>query len=269
MNCHYRFYELEDFFKNASKLGFHYAEIWTGPQHFYMDYQGYEDVNKLTSLEKKYHLQIVSICPEQTNPKPNNMAIKGLAQERVYRYFCNAVDVAKQVGAKLIVITSGWAFHNEYRKEAFKRSVQMIKRVCEYANKSNIMVAIEALQKFESNIANTRFDLKEIVSEVDNGNLKICLDLGAMAGADETIPQYFDTFGKEIIHSHFVDGDPIGHLAWGDGTRNMKNDLSVFHSCGYEGVLSLESVNERYYEYPFEADEQTMKLYRQITEGKL
>lgn len=31
MNCHYRFYELEDFFQSVHKLGMHYVELWSGP----------------------------------------------------------------------------------------------------------------------------------------------------------------------------------------------------------------------------------------------
>lgn len=34
MNCHHRFYELEDFFASAKENGYKYVEIWTGPQHF-------------------------------------------------------------------------------------------------------------------------------------------------------------------------------------------------------------------------------------------
>ena len=40
MNCHHRFYELEDFFASAKENGYKYVEIWTGPQHFFMDYNG-------------------------------------------------------------------------------------------------------------------------------------------------------------------------------------------------------------------------------------
>ena len=76
MNCHHRFYELEDFFASAKENGYKYVEIWTGPQHFFMDYNGYESVEKLRRLEEKYGIKVIGICPEQTNPKPNNMAAK-------------------------------------------------------------------------------------------------------------------------------------------------------------------------------------------------
>lgn len=34
MNHHYMFYDLDDFFANAQKLGYPCVELWTSPQHF-------------------------------------------------------------------------------------------------------------------------------------------------------------------------------------------------------------------------------------------
>ena len=46
MNCHYRFYELENFFQSVHKLGMHYVELWSGPMHYYVDARRHEDVYK-------------------------------------------------------------------------------------------------------------------------------------------------------------------------------------------------------------------------------
>lgn len=35
MNCHHRFYPLEEFFASAASNGYKKVELWTGPQHFY------------------------------------------------------------------------------------------------------------------------------------------------------------------------------------------------------------------------------------------
>ena len=37
--------------------------------------------------------------------------------------------------------------------------------------------------------------------------------------------------------------------------------LEAFGRNGYEGLLSLESVNDRYYEKPYLADQKTMELF--------
>lgn len=269
MNCHYRFYQLESFFRCASRLGFKHVEIWTAPQHFFMDYQQYEDPDKLIGLAEKFNVRISCICPEQTNPKPNNIAIKDKeGQKRVLRYFKNAIDVSKTVGANKVVITSGWAFYDEDVKTAKDRSIAMLKEISNYAASKDVYLAMEALQKGESTIANMSLDLKEIIKEVGNNHLKVCLDLGAMAGANETIEDYFRVFHEDIIHCHFVDGNPTGHLAWGDGSRDMEEDLKVFDIFNYSGFLSLEFANDRYFQEPFAADKKTMTIYKNIKKGK-
>ncbi len=268
MNCHHRFYELEDFFASAKKNGYKYVEIWTGPQHYFMDHNGYESVEKLKKLEEKYGIKVIGICPEQTNPKPNNMAAKDLKmQERVLKYFKNAIDVACQIKANQVVVTSGWGFLSENVEEAYKRSIIMLRKIAEYAEEKNMNLAIEALQPEESLIANTASELKRLIDDVDRPALKVCLDTGAMARAKDTIQTYFDVFGDNVIHAHFVDVDmekETTHLAWGDGKRNMSEDIKVFMENNYCGILSVECVNGKYFEKPQEADKKSMDVYDAI-----
>ncbi|OCN05046.1 endonuclease [Erysipelotrichaceae bacterium MTC7] len=266
MNGHYRFYQLETFFEKVAAIGFKKAEIWTGPHHYFMDYQGYEDIGKLQTLEKQYGVKIEVICPEQTNPKPNNMATNNpQAQKRVEAYFKNAIDVASQLQAKFVLVTSGWAFLDEPVDEAWKRSVAMMKKLTAYASQKHVRLAIEALQKDESRLVNSVASLQAYLQDVNDTNLGVCIDFGAMAGAKETIEDYFKVFGKRIVHVHFVDGKPVGHLAWSDGSRNMQVDLKTLDTFGYEGLLSLESVNSIYFEKPYVADQKTMKQYQECS----
>lgn len=263
MNCHYRFYELEYFFKTIQKIGFHYCEIWTSPHHFYVDYQKHDDVKKLKDLAKQHDVEIVCICPEQTNPKPNNIACKDKKrQEDVYHYFCNMIDIAKEINCNKVLVTAGWAYYSESKDEAYMRSVSMMKKICAYAEKQKVYLALEALQPQESILVTNCETIKNYIKMVGSEYLKVCIDMGAMAKANETLFDYFETFGKNIIHIHFVDGKPTGHLAWGDGERDMKSDLEILEKYGYDGYLSLENATERYYKDPQRADLQNMEEFK-------
>lgn len=264
MNCHYRFYDLEYFFSETSKLGYRHCEIWTSPHHFTVDYRGYDDVSVLLNLTKKYGMEIICICPEQTNPKPHNIATGNKEkQDRVLQYFKNVIDVANEVGCNKVVITSGWAFYNENKEDAYYRSVAMMKKICSYAEDKNVVLALEALQPDESVLVNTIDDIKEYRRDVDSEALKVCIDMGAMARVNETIDQYFEAFENDVVHIHFVDGNPTGHLAWGDGTRDMAEDLMSIKIHGYDGYLSLENATSRYFENPLEADKNSLNKYRE------
>ena len=267
MNCHHRFYSLESFFASACDNGFEQVEIWTGPQHFFMDYAQNDSIEKLRSREERYGVKVIGICPEQTNPKPHNMAARNVdAQARVGAYFCRAVDVACAIKADQVVVTSGWAFLDEPREAAYERSVSMLRSIARYAGERGMVLAIEALQPDESVLANSAVELKRLMDDVAEPALKACLDTGAMARAGDTISGYFETFGADLVHAHFVDVDMPAmdtHLAWGDGTRDMAADLSAFMDAGYTGTLSVESISGRYFADPAAADRQSMWRYRE------
>lgn len=267
MNCHHRFYSLESFFASVHDNGFEQVEIWTGPQHFFMDYAQNDSIEKLRSREERYGVKVIGICPEQTNPKPHNIAARNVdAQARAKAYFCRAVDVACALKANQVVVTSGWAFLDESRDAAYERSVAMLRLIARYAGEQGMALAIEALQPDESVLANSASELKRLVDDVAEPALKVCLDTGAMARAGDTIAGYFDAFGADLVHAHFVDVDMPAmdtHLAWGDGTRDMAADLSAFIEAGYTGTLSVESISRRYFADPAAADRQSMQRYRE------
>ena len=228
MNSHYRFYSFERFFQEMNRLGIKNVEIWTGPMHFYVDY------NKNQSVEQ------------------------------LKEYYCRMVDIAKEVNAQHILITTGWAYYDESKEDAWNRSVEMMRKVCDYAKANNILVAIEALQPDESVLANSVEQLKAYLDAVNHPQLKVCIDFGAMARVNNTIQDYFDAFGKDVIHTHFVDGKPTGHLAWSDGTRDLKQDLLDLEANGYHGYLSLETATSRYYEKPWVAEQTTLKAFEKL-----
>ena len=64
-----------------------------------------------------------------------------------------------------------------------------------------------------------------------------------------------------IVHMHFIDGTPYGHLIWGDGNHNLKNWLETVNKNGYTGLLSQEITASDYYQKPFEADCRNFKMF--------
>ena len=66
--------------------------------------------------------------------------------------------------------------------------------------------------------------------------------------------QWFETLGKEIVHTHFIDGRPYAHLVWGDGLFPLERYLDVLNEFGYEGLLGQEITDGRYFDDPATAD---------------
>ena len=237
MNISHRYFDLEEFFSSAAASGYTCCELWTGAMHLYVDCHGYDSLEQARELSQRYGVRIVGLCPEQNNPKPWNIAARGNeARARTLAYFKNVVDIAAELGAEQVMVSSGWAFLNEPIEDAWGRSASMLRAIAEHAGERGVRLVA----------------------------LKACLDLGAMAVAGDTIDDYFDLLGDDVAHVHFVDvaADGTTHLAWGDGDRDMRADLDRLVARGYRGVVSAETYDGRYFADPAAADAQVMAEYR-------
>lgn len=260
MNSHYRYYTLTDFFQSLERNGIAHAELWTCASHFRLDPYGWQDTKSIQQLARRCGVNIICLTPEQNNPKPYNLAAKDPELIRLTRqYFTNAVYAAQELGCPMVGVSSGWSFYSEPVAEGWKRSAAMLHGLAEEAAQRGITLVMETLLPRETRLVNTLDSQQRMLREVDSRGLKINLDLGSMAFAGESIQQWFDALGPEIVHCHFVDGRPAGHLAWGSGERNQGADLEAFQRNGYQGFFTLELLSADYYEKPWEADGQSLR----------
>ena len=141
-----------------------------------------------------------------------------------------------------------------------KRAVEMFQRLCEVADEYNVTIACETLRPQESKTGDTLPKLKTLFDRVNHPRFKVMIDTCAMGVAGESIQDWFDTFGTEnIVHTHFIDGNPYGHLVWGDGNHNLAKYLKALKDNGYTGLLSQELTDDPYYSDPFFYDQRNMK----------
>lgn len=261
MNIHYLFYSLEYFLDAQVKAGFRTIELWLGTPHFFLSYLEYSDCKRVKKLLDERRLDVKIITPENCTYQYQFAAQEKEQFEKSFAYFKKALDAGEELDVETMAINSGWGYWNEDREEAWKRSREMLSKLAEYAQTKNICLAMEALRPQESNLATTLQDVKKMIDEVHHPNLKAMIDTTAMGVAGETIDQWFDALGEDIIHMHFIDGNPYGHLIWGDGTHNLKEFLEAVNRHGYKGYLGQEITEFDYFANPAEADTRNMKAY--------
>ncbi|KAF1300591.1 MULTISPECIES: sugar phosphate isomerase/epimerase family protein [Enterococcus] len=265
MNYYYRNYPIEYFFQSLKENEIENFELWTCTHHFEIDNLHYQNVKDFKKKFVSNELNIICLTPEQSNPKPYSLAAKTPELiNKARNYFKNAIDAANELESPIVSMNSGWDFYSENPSEAWKRSTDLMRELVEYAELRGVKMTLEALQPEESHLVNTINELVAYLKVVDHPNLFINLDLGAMARSHETINQYFETFKERIIHCHFVDGNPTGHLAWGDGTRNMESDLREFEKNSYQGYFTFEFANSTYFLNPKAVDKNVMNAIKKI-----
>lgn len=248
-----------------------YAEIWMCPHHVYL--QGVDAFGRVDEIKRMADIagvKIACVCPEQNNPKPNNLAAKDIEIMRnSLSYFERIIFAAKLLESDKVLMTSGWAFYDEDKDLAWERSVNNMRRISEYAKRLNVKICVEPLQPQESILVNNIQTMKKYLDEVNSDNVYVALDLGALGKANESIKQWFDQFGHRIIHIHYVDGNPTGHLPIGMGSRNVEEDLRIIDSYGYKGVLSFEFANGVAFNEPSKIDNDSIRYIKEIEERRM
>lgn len=261
MNIHYLFYSLDYFLASQEKAGINTVELWGGAPHFYMDAMTYGDCQLVKKKAANHHLIIGAFTPESIIYPYNVAAPESEQFKKSKQYFGNAVKATAELGAKLMTINSGYGYLNESKEEAWKRSAEMLGYLSHLAQQEGINIALETLRPEESKIVTTIGDAKRMVEEIKSPALKLMVDTVGMSVAGETLEQWFETFGKDIVHLHFVDCNPYGHLAWGDGNLQLDKLIETLNHYQYEGLLGQEITEFRYYENPAETDLNIMKAF--------
>lgn len=261
MNIHYMNYSLEYFLDAQVRAGIKTIEFWTGVPHYYLDTTVYADCKELKKKINDRGLEVKIFTPENCNYQFQFAASKPLIFEKSFEYFSNGIKAAAELGCEIMQCNSGWGYLDETREEAWKRSVEMLSRLADVAQKEGVTLALESLRPEESNLVIRLEDVKRMINEVNYSNLKVLIDTTAMGVAGETLKQWFDAFGKEIIHMHFVDGNPYGHLIWGDGHHNLEEFLTVLKDNNYNGYLGQEITDPKYFKDPMSHDMRNMKNF--------
>jgi len=261
MNIHYMRYSLDYFLQAQVKAGIQSIEFWTGVPHYYLDPTTYSDCKALKKKIDSYHLEMKVFTPENCMYQFQFASLKPEIFEKSLHYFTNGIKAAAELGCKIMQCNSGWGYLDEDREEAWKRSREMLSKLADTAKLEGVTLALESLRPEESNLVTTLQDTKRMIEEINHANVKVLVDTTAMGVAGETLQEWFDVFGSKIIHTHFVDGNPYGHLVWGDGKHDLEQFLITLKQNGYEGYLGQEITDSRYFMDPAAHDCRNMKEF--------
>ena len=261
MNIHYMKYSLDYFLEAQQRAGFQTIELWGGIPHIFMDAVSYQDVKEISSKIKAHDLKVKVFTPENCMYQYQFAAAKPWAFKNSLEYFKNGIRIASELGCTIMQCNSGWRYLDETREEGWQRCVEMLQNLCDFAKEQGIFLAMESLRPEESDLVVRLEDAKKMVADVSRSNMKILVDTTAIGVSGETLEQWFEAFGKDIVHMHFVDGNPYGHLIWGDGCRNMEEDLKVCRKYNYEGRFGQEITDQKYFKDPYSYDCKNMKMF--------
>jgi D-psicose/D-tagatose/L-ribulose 3-epimerase len=149
-----------------------------------------------------------------------------------------ALDGANVIGPVYSAVGRADAVEpKEYAKQ-WKTVVKHLKDIAKHAQKQDITIALEPLDRFETDFINTADQALKMIADVDSPNLKLHLDTFHMNIEEKDQAASIKKAGKLLAHVHACGSDrgtPGGdHIAWPEIVKALR-------SIKYDGDVVIES----------------------------
>ncbi len=122
--------------------------------------------------------------------------------------------------------------------DEWSRAKDGLRTAAEYAQKADIILAIEPLNRFETYFLNTASDAARLIDEVDHPNLKVQLDTFHANIEEKDTAAAVSMLGTRLGHFHACENDRgtpgTGQVAWDETFEALKQ-------IDYSGWITIES----------------------------
>ncbi len=151
---------------------------------------------------------------------------------------CNALGVRFFAGPMYSAVGKARLVSPEQKKKEWERAVTNLQKVCELADEKGLKIALEPLNRFESDLVNTTEDVMRLINDINHPAAKILLDGFHMNIEEPDITKAIMLAGDKLIHMQVSEnyrGTPgTGQTRWDDYKQGLK-------AINYNGVVAIES----------------------------
>ena len=151
---------------------------------------------------------------------------------------CNEWDANFLAGPMYSAVGKARMVSPEQRKVEWDRAVTNLRKVCNMAQDKGLMIALEPLNRFESDLINTAEDVMRLIKDINHPSAKVLLDGFHMAIEEPDLEKAIVAAGDKLIHvqvSENYRGTP------GTGQTPWPAFKSGLEKINYTGVVSIES----------------------------
>ena len=198
--------------------------------------------------------------------RPSLVSIAGVARATRVRYYEKSIDVAVQIGARVLSLWSGTPQPGVPARSSWERLVSSLREVCDYAQRREVTIGFEPEPgMFVESLAN----YEELRRRLDHPALGLTLDLGHLAITESPpLADLIHRFADQIVHVHIDDikDSRHEHLPLGEGEIDFPPLLRALREIRYEGLILVE-LSRHSHEAPLRA--QRSLIYLRHSEGKL
>jgi D-psicose/D-tagatose/L-ribulose 3-epimerase len=226
---------IEELFPKIAAMGFDTVEIA-------VEDPALIDGEEVKKALAKYNLKAI-ICGafgptrDLTNEDP-------AIHENCFKYIADCLDLCVLWDTKFFAgpmysaVGKARMVPPEQRKAEWNLAVKNLRKVCDMAAERGLEIALEPLNRFESDLVNTAWDVLRLVDEIDHPAAKVLLDGFHMNIEEPDIEAAIKLVGDKLIHVQVAEnyrGTPgTGQTNWAAYKRGLE-------AINYKGTVSIES----------------------------
>ncbi len=150
-----------------------------------------------------------------------------------------SIDLANKINAEAVVVHPGLASFlakKYFLEDVYKTANESIKEIGEYGKDLGVLTTVENMPTFDAMIYQDLEKLDELLTSLD---MSMTLDIGhANHAGYAPEAMIFDSIKHIHVHDNF--GDDDAHLAFGEGSIDLKGIINDFEKKNYDGIYIIE-----------------------------
>ena len=257
-------YKIEDAIQNISKIGFDGIDIWGGRPHIYRNDFSSKELKVINQSIRDVGLTIPSFMPAFYRYPYNLSHPKKIVRLDSIDYMYRCLDNAAELGAKSILIIPGHSLSGQSREDARQNLIDSIGAVLSYAEQYPLLLAIEPVNRYVSDLINTATDALEIIKMLDSDRIGVTLDTGHINLSNESFQEAINLSHNCLIQLHINDNDGKRqqNIILGEGNFNFSSCKNILKSIQYDGFITVELD----WQYTLDPNPAAEKVIQQVRE---
>jgi len=229
--------DLEKSFQRLAKYEYDAVELEGEP-----DKEKYEP-KKVKKMLQQHGLKVSSIAGMylwKEEIKRDLASSDKKIREQTIIYLFKCIDYAQLMGAKLVIVVPAAVSKltpSLSKKEDWENSVKAVQEVAKYAEKKDILLAIEPINRYETYLVNSIQDALYYAREVNSSHVKIMADTFHMNIEERDIPEAIRIAGNNLINIHIADSN---RCSVGRGHIYFKEVIKALKEINYQYAITLE-----------------------------
>ncbi|MBV9299197.1 MAG: sugar phosphate isomerase/epimerase [Verrucomicrobia bacterium] len=161
-------------------------------------------------------------------------------------YLKKCIDFARELKSPVVAgpmysaVGKTRLLSKDERQKQSKLAVDSLRKASDYAGEHGVRLAIEPLNRFETDFINTVEQGLELLDQIANPNVGLLLDTFHMNIEEKNVAAAIRRAGSKIFHFHTCENDRgtpgTGHVEW-SLVRDALEDV------GYQGPVVIEAFN--------------------------